>query len=99
MRRLQTVQFPRAFCRDFTVPRKQSRKRKKKFECSGGKHSSLRGKSISGNERAIPHVQKGKMARRVTRRKYGLKRNYAIAIIQESRQTGFLPGHTPGPFA
>src|SRR5205807_9628574 len=61
--------------------------------------SSLRGKSISGNERAIPHIQKSKVTRRMTGRKYGLKGADAIAILQESRRLRFHARETDEPLA
>src|SRR5260370_26659453 len=57
-RGLEVAEFPRAICRDFAVPREDDRKGKEEFECSGGKHSGLGGKSVSGNERAVSDVQK-----------------------------------------
>jgi hypothetical protein len=68
-RGLEIAEFPRAFRRDFAVPGKQSRKRKEQFEYSGGKHSGLGSKSVSGNERAIPHIQIGHVPRYMTGRK------------------------------
>src|SRR5712691_1970935 len=48
-RGLEIPEFPSAFRCDFPVPREEGWKGKEKFECSGGKHSSLGGKSITND--------------------------------------------------
>jgi hypothetical protein len=48
-RGLEIAEFPGAFRCDFTVPREEGWKGKEKFECSGGKHAGLGGKSVSGD--------------------------------------------------
>src|SRR5882762_1062961 len=88
-RGFEIADFLRAFCRDLTVPRKQSGKGKQKFDCSGGKHSGLRGKCVSRDERAVPDVQIGHVARCVTRRKNGLKGADVVAVVEKDRWSKF----------
>jgi len=54
---------------------------------SGGKYSGRSGKSVSGDERAIPDVQKSHMAWCVTRRKNGLKGADAVTVVEKDRRS------------
>jgi hypothetical protein len=54
----------------------------------------LRGKSVSGNERAIPNIQIGHVARCVTRRKNGLKWADAVTVAEKDRWSEFRARET-----
>src|SRR5207249_732069 len=57
------------------------------------------GSLIAGDERAVPDIQKGKVARRMTRREYRLKGSDAVAVIQEQCRLRLHARKTNEPFA
>src|SRR5579859_945034 len=67
------------------MPGAQRRQRKERPDCARHSNTTQRLKSITSNERVVPEIEKGRVARGMAWRSYDLQRSNVISLLDQAR--------------